>query len=183
MPPRCPIRPAGTSQRYARLGHSSVATTQRIYVHQFDAAGRSDDRRNRLSTLYGSDVAAEMAASNVNGVQQTAAVPDDNLVDCRESAALHSRRQALGETSHARGRRFETRRAHPPKGPLGRLSVFSGLCSGSVCVSGCGNNLRACGLSPFCGFTRQAKLYKSPWTGARRGPEEQVADPREETRR
>ena len=39
----------------ARLGHSSVATTQRIYVHQFDAAARSDDRRSRLASLYGSN--------------------------------------------------------------------------------------------------------------------------------
>ncbi len=36
----------------ARLGHASIATTQRIYVHQFDAARRSDDRRSRLSALY-----------------------------------------------------------------------------------------------------------------------------------
>jgi integrase len=35
-----------------RLGHASVATTQRIYVHAFDAARRSDDRRSRLSELY-----------------------------------------------------------------------------------------------------------------------------------
>jgi integrase len=37
----------------ARLGHASVATTQRIYVHSFDAARRSNDRRARLTTLYG----------------------------------------------------------------------------------------------------------------------------------
>jgi integrase len=36
----------------SRLGHSNTAITQRIYVHQFDAAGRSDDRRQRLSALY-----------------------------------------------------------------------------------------------------------------------------------
>jgi integrase len=39
----------------ARLGHASVATTQRIYVHAFDAARRSADRRERLSRLYGVD--------------------------------------------------------------------------------------------------------------------------------
>lgn len=43
----------------ARLGHSSVATTQRIYVHQFDAAGRSAERRNRLGALYGTEGASE----------------------------------------------------------------------------------------------------------------------------
>ena len=36
----------------ARLGHSSVATTQRIYVHEFDAARRSGERRDRLAKLY-----------------------------------------------------------------------------------------------------------------------------------
>jgi integrase len=42
----------------ARLGHASIATTQRIYVHQFDAARRSGDRRDRLSALYGVSHAA-----------------------------------------------------------------------------------------------------------------------------
>lgn len=37
----------------ARLGHASVAITQRIYVHQFDAARRSPERRARLAKLYG----------------------------------------------------------------------------------------------------------------------------------
>ena len=36
----------------ARLGHANVTTTQLIYVHAFDAARRSDDRRNRLADLY-----------------------------------------------------------------------------------------------------------------------------------
>jgi integrase len=45
----------------ARLGHSSIATTQRIYVHRFDAARRSDDRRNRLAVLYGET--AQLAAA------------------------------------------------------------------------------------------------------------------------
>ena len=42
----------------ARLGHADVATTMRIYVHQFDAARRSDDRRSRLAGLYGTTFAA-----------------------------------------------------------------------------------------------------------------------------
>jgi integrase len=37
----------------ARLGHASVSTTMNIYVRQFDAARRSDDRRARLALLYG----------------------------------------------------------------------------------------------------------------------------------
>ena len=32
----------------SRLGHANVATTQRIYIHEFDWAGRSSDRRERL---------------------------------------------------------------------------------------------------------------------------------------
>lgn len=39
----------------ARLGHASVAVTQRTYVHQFDAASRSAERRARLAQLYTSD--------------------------------------------------------------------------------------------------------------------------------
>ena len=37
----------------ARLGHANVATTMRAYVHEYEAARRSDDRRNRLAALYG----------------------------------------------------------------------------------------------------------------------------------
>jgi integrase len=47
----------------ARLGHSSVATTLRVYAHQFDAAGRSADRRSRLAALYGQRVEAGGKAS------------------------------------------------------------------------------------------------------------------------
>ena len=36
----------------ARLGHADVATTLRAYVHEYDAARRSDDRRGRLAALY-----------------------------------------------------------------------------------------------------------------------------------
>jgi integrase len=36
----------------ARLGHVDVGTTQRTYVHAFDAARRSSDRRDRLARLY-----------------------------------------------------------------------------------------------------------------------------------
>lgn len=37
----------------ARLGHSDVGTTQRAYVHAYDAARRSEQRRDRLAALYG----------------------------------------------------------------------------------------------------------------------------------
>ena len=39
----------------ARLGHANVATTMRAYVHEYEAARRSDDRRNRLAALYAED--------------------------------------------------------------------------------------------------------------------------------
>ncbi len=42
----------------ARLGHRDITTTQRIYVHAFDAANRSDERRARIAALYGSAVEA-----------------------------------------------------------------------------------------------------------------------------
>jgi integrase len=36
----------------AGLGHANIGTTQRIYVHAYDAARRSEQRRNRLAALY-----------------------------------------------------------------------------------------------------------------------------------
>jgi integrase len=36
----------------ARLGHASTATTMRAYIHAYDAARRSEDRRGRLAALY-----------------------------------------------------------------------------------------------------------------------------------
>ncbi len=36
----------------ARLGHADTAITQRVYVHEFDRAKRSTDRRARLGKLY-----------------------------------------------------------------------------------------------------------------------------------
>lgn len=53
-----------------RLGHSNTATTQRAYIHAYEAARRSDDRRNRLAQMYaaptttdGEVVALRVAAS------------------------------------------------------------------------------------------------------------------------
>lgn len=39
----------------ARLGHANIATTQRIYVRAYDAARRSEQRRNRLAAMYAED--------------------------------------------------------------------------------------------------------------------------------
>jgi integrase len=46
-----------------RLGHADVATTMRIYTHEFDAANRSESRRNRLAALYGTEANAEAQGS------------------------------------------------------------------------------------------------------------------------
>jgi integrase len=46
----------------ARLGHASVGTTQRIYVHAFDAARRSSHRRARLTALYGDESHADASS-------------------------------------------------------------------------------------------------------------------------
>jgi integrase len=40
----------------ARLAHADIATTQRTYVHAFDVARRSDERRSRLDRLYGNSM-------------------------------------------------------------------------------------------------------------------------------
>jgi integrase len=54
----------------ARLGHADVATTMRIYVHEFERAHRSADRRNRLAQMYpdaeptGTEVVAISAAGS-----------------------------------------------------------------------------------------------------------------------
>lgn len=42
----------------ARLGHRDPAVTASVYAHEFEAAGRSDARRERLDALYGSAMAA-----------------------------------------------------------------------------------------------------------------------------
>ena len=43
----------------ARLGHANVATTQRVYVHAYDAARRSNSRRDRLAAMYAEAEAPE----------------------------------------------------------------------------------------------------------------------------
>jgi len=50
----------------ARLGHANVATTMRIYVHEFDAARRSSDRRDRLAALYSAE--PSKTSSRVEGM-------------------------------------------------------------------------------------------------------------------
>ena len=67
----------------ARLGHSSVATTQRIYVHQFDAAGRSDHRRDRLAALYGRRVEANVEATDGGSRQQPVSANEGKTASLR----------------------------------------------------------------------------------------------------
>jgi integrase len=59
----------------ARLGHADITTTQRIYVHAFDAANRSDERRFRLTVLYGSAMEATDGNETKQGESGEAAKP------------------------------------------------------------------------------------------------------------
>lgn len=61
----------------ARLGHADVGTTMREYTHAYDAARRSDARRDRLAALYGSDV----AATDRSEAQQTGDAGQGEVVD------------------------------------------------------------------------------------------------------
>ncbi len=65
----------------ARLGHRDPAITASTYSHEFEAAARTSQRRSRLDGLYGSDVAADVAAAEGNAGQSEAADHDDNIVD------------------------------------------------------------------------------------------------------
>jgi integrase len=65
----------------ARLGHASVATTLRIYAHQWDAARRSSDRRSRLAKLYGpAAVEAPVEATDGSGRQQADSTGEAKVV-------------------------------------------------------------------------------------------------------
>ena len=70
----------------ARLGHTNVATTLRIYTHEFDAARRSDDRRNRLAALYGGNVEAPVEAGEVSTRQQTATPGQAEVLSLAQTA-------------------------------------------------------------------------------------------------
>ncbi len=63
----------------ARLGHANVATTQRIYVHAYDAARRSSGRRNRLAGMYG-DVEANVEALTRRSMQQGVKTVEANML-------------------------------------------------------------------------------------------------------
>lgn len=54
----------------SRLGHADTAITQRTYVHAFDQARRSEDRRRRLTSLYAPGVEASVEATDPSSAQQ-----------------------------------------------------------------------------------------------------------------
>jgi integrase len=65
----------------ARLGHRDPSITASIYSHEFEAAARSESRRARLDAIYGSSVAASVAAPEVREGQQTATGEVAEVVD------------------------------------------------------------------------------------------------------
>ncbi len=67
----------------ARLGHADITTTQRIYVHEFDAANRSDDRRAKLTVLYGN----LMETPDRNRAKQTDPTSTDDAPVSGDTAA------------------------------------------------------------------------------------------------
>ncbi len=74
----------------ARLGHADVSTTLRTYAHAFDAAGRSDDRRNRLTAIYGS----AMEAPARKRTKQTIRQPARQALDLRARRPVAKKREA-----------------------------------------------------------------------------------------
>lgn len=64
----------------SRLGHADVGTTQRTYVHEFDAARRSGERRDRLAKLYEAPaVEARLEAAGRSSSQQRRATDAQNV--------------------------------------------------------------------------------------------------------
>jgi integrase len=60
----------------SRLGHADPSITAGVYSHEFEAAARSAERRARLDAMYGGDVAADVAATEVNATQSVATGTD-----------------------------------------------------------------------------------------------------------
>jgi len=64
----------------ARLGHADVSITLKTYVHEYQAAKRSDDRRNRLAALYGGNVEASVEAAGSSKTKQTSTALNENVL-------------------------------------------------------------------------------------------------------
>jgi integrase len=68
----------------SRLGHADPSITAGVYSHEFEAAARSAERRARLDAMYGAEVpnvAASVAAAEVNSAQSAATGTDGEVVD------------------------------------------------------------------------------------------------------
>ncbi len=65
----------------ARLGHRDPAITASIYTHEFEAAARSDVRRERLDAMYGGAMAARVAALDRSAARQTDAAMSGEVLD------------------------------------------------------------------------------------------------------
>lgn len=61
----------------AHLGHRDPAITMSIYSHEFEKAARSDARRTRLDSIFGS----ALVAPDHSGANQDATVADANVAD------------------------------------------------------------------------------------------------------
>lgn len=75
----------------ARLGHRDVATTQRIYIHEFDAANRSDERQAKLAALYGGNA---MEKTCPRRVRQTYSAETANTRTCGRRAPAGDRQRS-----------------------------------------------------------------------------------------
>ncbi|HEY6878063.1 MAG TPA: hypothetical protein VI299_08580 [Polyangiales bacterium] len=104
------------------LRHRNSNVTRTVYRAHFD-----DRRREGLrAKMEARDVAARMAAEGVERSQEAAASSGAECSICRQGASWRSRQQSPARSSHARGRRFETRRAHRLRTALRRGFVVSG---------------------------------------------------------
>jgi len=65
----------------ARLGHRDPAITASIYTHEFEAAARSDVRRERLDAMYGGAMAARVAALDRSAARQTDVATGGEVLD------------------------------------------------------------------------------------------------------
>ncbi len=68
----------------AHLGHRDPSITASIYAHEFERAGRGEQRRQRLDSMYGPGVVAPVVARDVNPPQQARLTASGEVVDLRE---------------------------------------------------------------------------------------------------
>lgn len=71
----------------ARLGHADVATTMRVYVHEYEASRRSSDRRARLAALYAPSVDAHEEAAEPSEAQHGPTAEGADVLPLRAAAS------------------------------------------------------------------------------------------------